>query len=128
MKIFLLIIPTKMNFWEKVSILKRAAIEKKANDLVLLNLKGAGFVTDYFLICSGRSDRQVQTIAMHIEEEMEKAGNKALGKEGFREGNWILIDYGEIWVHVFYQPTREFYDLEGLWSEVPRIPIEEIAN
>jgi ribosome-associated protein len=98
-----------------------AAIEKKAQDPVLLELKGISSFTDYFLLCSGRSDRQVQAIAQGIEEALKKKGIRPLGQEGTAEGRWILLDYEDVVVHVFLDPVRKFYDLEGLWLEARRI-------
>ncbi len=98
-----------------------AAIEKKAQDPVLLELKGISSFTDYFLLCSGRSDRQVQAIAQGIEEALKKKGLRPLGQEGTAEGRWILLDYEDVVVHVFLDPVRKFYDLEGLWLDAQRI-------
>jgi ribosome-associated protein len=103
----------------------RAAIEKKAHDPVLLELKGITSFTDYFLLCSGKSDRQVQAIAQGIEETLRKKGIRPLGEEGTREGKWILLDYEDVVVHVFLEPVRRFYDLEGLWIDAPRIDPEK---
>lgn len=80
--------------------------------------------TDYFIILSGNSDRHVQGIADSIETEMKKIGIIPLGIEGFTEGKWILIDYSDVIVHIFYAPFRNFYDLEKLWADAPRIKIE----
>lgn len=104
-----------------------AAIEKKALDIVLLNLKGIVSYADYSLICSGRSDRQVQAIAQSIETELKKLGHRALGVEGTNQGRWVLIDYGDLVVHVFQESVRKFYDLEGLWLDAPRVEIEDEA-
>jgi ribosome-associated protein len=103
----------------------KAAIEKKATDLVLLEMKTTTSFTDYFVICSGKSDRQVQAIAQGIEETLEKEGIRPLGEEGKAEGKWVLIDYEDVVVHVFLEPIRRFYDLEGLWIDAPRINFEE---
>jgi len=102
-----------------------AAIEKKAHDPVLLELKGITSFTDYFLLCSGKSDRQVQAIAQAIEETLKKEGIRPLGQEGMREGKWVLIDYADVVVHIFLDPVRRFYDLEGLWIDAPRIDLPE---
>jgi ribosome-associated protein len=103
----------------------RAAIEKKAQDPVLLELKGITSFTDYFLLCSGKSDRQVQAIAQAIEEALKKRGIQPLGQEGMREGRWILIDYEDVVVHIFLEPVRKFYDLEGLWIDAPRVDLQK---
>jgi len=103
----------------------KAALEKKAIDPVLLELKGTTSFTDYFLLCSGKSDRQVQAIAQAIEETLKKKGIRPLGQEGITEGRWILIDYGDVVVHIFLEPVRKFYDLEGLWIDAPRIDLQK---
>jgi ribosome-associated protein len=111
---------------EKSIFCAQAALEKKAFDITILELKKASSLTDYFLICSGRSDRQVQAIAQSIEEKMGKKGMRPLGEEGMREGRWVLMDYDDVVIHIFYDQVRRYYDLEGLWIEAPRInPPEE---
>jgi len=102
----------------------RAAIEKKALDPVLLEMRGISSVTDYFLICTGKSDRQVQAIARSIEETLEKRGIRPLGQEGATHGKWILMDYNDVVVHIFLEPIRTFYDLEGIWGDATRIEPE----
>ena len=106
---------------EKSLYCVRAALERKAYDLVLLDVQQISSFTAYFLICSGRSDRQVQAIARSIEGDLKKIGVRPLGMEGFEEGKWILMDYEDVVVHVFLDPVREFYDLEGLWLDAPRV-------
>ena len=104
-----------------------AALEKKAKNLILLNVKENSAFTDYFLICSGASDRQAQAIASSIREKMKKDGILPLGVEGESHGQWILMDYDDVVVHIFYEPVREFYDIERLWSEAPRMEVDENA-
>jgi ribosome-associated protein len=103
----------------------KAAVEKKATELVLLEMQGVTSYTDYFFICSGKSDRQVQAIAQRIVEVLEEEGVHPLGLEGTSEGKWVLMDYGDVVIHVFLEPVRRFYDLEGLWIDAPRIDVEE---
>ncbi len=105
---------------EKAFLCARAALDHKAIDLVILEVQKISSFTDYFVICSGSSDRQVQAIAAHIEEKLGQQGINPLSVEGQREGRWILLDYGEVVAHIFYQPVREFYDLERLWADAPR--------
>jgi ribosome-associated protein len=102
----------------------KAAIEKKAAEPILLKMKGITSFTDYFFICSGKSDRQVQAIAQGIEEDLKKKGIRPLGQEGLREGKWILMDYEDVVVHIFLETNRKFYDLEGLWIDAPRIEFQ----
>jgi ribosome-associated protein len=103
----------------------KAAVEKKATELVLLEMQGVTSYTDYFFICSGKSDRQVQAIAQRIVEVLGEEGVHPLGLEGTSEGKWVLMDYGDVVIHVFLEPVRRFYDLEGLWIDAPRIDVEE---
>ena len=104
-----------------------ASLEKKATDLVVMNVSEISFFTDYFVICSGASDRQVQAIASAIQEKMKKNGLLPLGVEGEKNGQWVLMDYDDVVVHVFYEPVREFYGIERLWSEAPKVAINEEA-
>jgi len=102
-----------------------AALEKKALEPVLLDVTGQSSYTDYILVLSGRSDRHVQAVADAVQEHLKKEhGRRALGVEGKRDGHWTLIDFGDLVVHVFYHPVREFYDLEGLWVDAPRVPVD----
>lgn len=101
----------------------KVATEKKAEELVLLDMRSTSSFTDYFFICSGKSDRQVQAIAQGIEEALEKEGVRPLGLEGVSAGKWILMDYEDVVVHIFLEPMRRFYDLEGLWIDAPRIDL-----
>jgi len=102
------------------------ALDKKGIDLKLLDVRGISTLTDYLLLVSGRSDRQVQAIAENIKTELKDQHDIfPLAIEGMDKGRWVLIDYGEIMVHVFQQPVREFYDLEGLWSEAPEVELAQ---
>lgn len=101
-----------------------AALEKKAVDIVLLKTREIVSYADYFLICGGRSDRQVQAIAQSIGKALKKQGHRALGIEGMNQGRWVLIDCGDVIVHIFQESVRRFYDLEGLWIDAPRVDIE----
>ena len=110
---------------EKADLIVTAAREHKAFDLTLLELNPLTSIADFFFICSCRSSRQVQAVADHIIELVKKNGGyRPLGVEGRNEGHWILIDYGEVVAHVFHEPHRNFYDLEGLWIEARRIDLE----
>lgn len=88
-----------------------------------MDIRGLSSIADYLLICSGISDRQVQAIATSIEEGLAKKGIKPLGVEGISGGRWVLMDYVDVVVHIFYEPIRSFYDLEGLWADAPRLEI-----
>ncbi|MFZ5450423.1 MAG: ribosome silencing factor [Thermodesulfobacteriota bacterium] len=92
----------------------------KGLEPVALEVKGLCSFADYFLICSGSSRRHVLALAEHLEEALGRAGIKPLGVEGLQEGLWVLMDYNDLVIHLFSQPHREFYNLEGLWAEAPR--------
>jgi len=100
------------------------ALDKKAFNLKLLKVAGISSLTDYILIASGRSDRQVIAIAEGVRLGMKEACDEMpLAVEGMAEGRWVLIDFGDIMVHVFQQPIRDFYDLDGLWNDAEEIPL-----
>lgn len=99
----------------------QAALGKKAEGLVVLDVRGLTSIADAFIICSGRSNRQVSAIADHIERFLKQKGLRPLGVEGKSEGHWVLMDYGDVIIHVFYSETRAFYDLEGLWVDAKPI-------
>lgn len=102
----------------------KAADDKKAWDIVTLDMSDSSLMADYFVICSARNNRQSQSIADNIEEQMEKNGYDVRHVEGYREGKWILIDAGEVIAHVFVEQDRQYYDLENLWCDAPRIAYE----
>jgi ribosome-associated protein len=111
--------------WDKTLLLARFALEKKACNLVVMEVREHTSIADYFIICSGRSDRQVQSIAQGIDENLSAAGLAPLSVEGANRGHWVLMDFSDVIVHIFYEPVREFYDLEGLWGDAPRIELPE---
>lgn len=94
-----------------------AASDKKAQDIVILDMDGVSLVTDYFIIASANSSTQVKAIADNIEEKLAEQGTKLLHREGYREGRWILLDYGSCIAHVFVEEDRRFYNLERLWGD-----------
>jgi ribosome-associated protein len=114
-----------LNSWEKALLLSRFALDKKSYDLVLMEVRDVTSIADYFLICSGRSDRQVQSIAQGIQENLGKLGIVPLSIEGLSRGQWVLMDYSDVIVHIFYQPVRDFYELEELWGHAPRVELPE---
>jgi len=100
------------------------ALDKKVLDLRILEVKGLSCLTDYLVIGTGRSDRQVQAVAESVHLGLKKDhAILPLGVEGMKEGRWVLIDYGDVMVHIFQEPVRAFYDLDGLWTEAPDVPI-----
>jgi ribosome-associated protein len=112
---------------EKAIILALAAREKKANDTEVIEIKALSDIADYFLVCSADSDRGVKTIVDNVQQKLKEMGERAIGVEGYTEGRWVLIDSADVVIHVFYEPVRRFYDIEGLWIDAPRIklPIED---
>jgi len=113
---------------EKARLCLKTIQERKALEPVLLHVEALTSVADYFLITGGSSTRQVQAIARHLRETLRKAGVRPFGTEGEQEGQWVLMDYGDVIIHIFYQPLREFYDLEGLWIEAPQVDTEDPAQ
>jgi ribosome-associated protein len=99
----------------------KAAYGKKAMNLVALDVHQLTSFADVFIICSGRSNRQVNAIAEHIQVDLRKHKIKPLSVEGAKDGQWVLLDYGHVIIHIFYDPMRDFYDLEGLWVDAERI-------
>ena len=96
------------------------ALERKAHDVVILDLRGISTATDYFVIAGGTSDVQVKAIAEHVHDELKKESVRPEHKEGLRGGRWVLLDYVDFVVHVFHPQARDFYQLENLWGDAPR--------
>lgn len=110
---------------ELAVVAARAAADKKARELIALDVSERLVLTDVFLVTSGASERQVGAIVDGVEDAMHAAGVKALRKEGVGEGRWVLLDYGDIVVHVQHDEDREFYALERLWKDCPVVPLPE---
>lgn len=100
-----------------------AAEDKKAEDIVVLNMEGISLLADYFIICSGNSDRQVQAIAKELIDKAHEAGTPVKSVEGFDAARWILVDLGDVVAHVFHKDERNYYNLERLWREAPTMEI-----
>lgn len=113
------------NSLETARLCARTGLDKKAEDLVILDVHTLSSFTDYFVIMSGRSTRHVQGLAEAIEDEMGTKKKGAASREGLAEGLWVLLDYDDVIVHIFYRGTREFYNLEGLWHDAPRVGIDD---
>ena len=103
----------------------RYALDKKAYDLLLMDVGECTSLAEFFLICTGRSDTQVQAIAQSIEENLRALGRKPRMVEGLRSGQWVLMDYGDVVVHIFLESVRAFYDLERLWARAPIVTLPE---
>lgn len=116
---------SKLEPKKKALEIARFALDKKAEKIVILNIKKLSTVADYLVICSAESERQVQAIVSAVDEGLRKSGERPLGTEGAGEGRWALMDYNDVVVHVFLEPVRSFYDLEGLWAEAP---VTEVAD
>ena len=99
----------------------KAILGRKALNVVALDVAEMTSYADVFIFCSGRSNRQVTAIAEHIKTDLKQHEIKPISVEGTKEGHWVLLDYGHVIIHVFYEPIREFYDLEGLWVDAKRI-------
>jgi len=108
---------------ERLLLCINASLKRKAKNLTILNIKDLSSFADYFIICSGTSDRQVQSIAASIHENLKNYGIVPLGIEGENIGKWVLMDYEDVIIHVFYEPIREFYDIERLWPDAPRMDV-----
>lgn len=100
-----------------------AVLGRKAVDVAVLDVRGLTSIADAFIICSGRSSRQVTAIAEHVERELRNRKIKPLSVEGAKEGQWVLLDYGYVIIHVFFESVRRFYDLEGLWTDARRLKL-----
>jgi ribosome-associated protein len=105
----------------KLDTYVQAILGKKAESIVILGVGELTSLADAFIVCSGRSNRQVMAIAEHVKTTLKKQNIQALRMEGMQEGHWVLMDYGDVIIHIFYDPVRSFYDLEGLWSDAPRL-------
>ena len=115
----------KNGFESELKQFINAIYGKKVIELVALDVRGLTSVADAFLICSGRSNRHVSAIAEHIRLELKKHDIHPLSVEGRRRGHWVILDYGHIVIHVFYEPVRALYDLEGFWADAPRFEIDK---
>ena len=117
-------VPSPAELDERVRLALHAAAEKKAHDLVVLDLREVASFTDYFVIASGTNVRQVQAVADEVQEQLRKRlGVKPARVEGYNTAEWVLLDYGDFILHVFEEKSRRFYDLERLWRDAARVPV-----
>jgi len=106
-----------------------ACQEKKAEDVTILELeKGSGAFTDYFVVCSGSNPRQIQAISDEVEQRLKNAGMRPTHVEGYKQAEWVLLDYVDFVVHVFSEKSRRFYDLERLWKSAKRLEVSDLAR
>ena len=110
---------------ELLVTVSKAADDKRAEDIVVLDMKGISLITDYFLVCHGNSDKQVQAIAREMKEKAEEKGYTVKHLEGFDDAKWVLVDLGDVVAHVFHRDERGYYNLERLWGDAPLYPIEK---
>ncbi len=116
----------ELNSSDIASLAAEAASDKKAEDIVAIEVAKLLVVTDFFVICTGTNDRQVKAIAEHIEDRLrDELGVKPIGREGESEGRWVLLDFVDVVVHVFQPEERDFYRLERLWSDAPRLALPD---
>jgi len=101
----------------------QAALDKKALDVEIIDVTGKVDYADYVVVMSATSDRQANAIAKNVDGELSRAGTRATSIEGLPQGAWVLMDYGDVIVHIFHQDTRGYYDLEALWSDADRVEI-----
>lgn len=109
---------------ELANVAALAADSKQAEDVIALDVSGPLPLTDIFLIATGRNERNVVAIAGEIEDKLNESGVKTLRREGRQEGRWVLLDFGDLVVHVFHEEDRLYYSLERLWKDCPAIPLE----
>lgn len=108
-----------MDNQELLKIAVKAADDKRAEDILALNMQGISLIADYFIICHGNSDKQVQAMAREMKEKAQENGYDVKRIEGFDEARWILIDLGDVVAHVFHREERSYYNLERLWGDAP---------
>lgn len=116
--------PASPRSLELLQIAARAADDKSGEDLVALDVSGPLPLTDVFLLVTGRNERNVQSIAGEVEDKLNEAGVKTLRREGRAEGRWVLMDFGDLVVHVFHEEDRMYYSLERLWKDCPALPLD----
>lgn len=102
--------------------------DKKAENIVALNMKGISLIADYFVICSGNSEKQVQAIAHELKKRVQEEGMELKRLEGYDQARWVLIDLGDVIVHVFHKDERLYYNLEKLWGDAPQVELDEVLQ
>lgn len=116
-----------MNESKKMALLAVEALEdKKAEDITIIDISEVSVLADYFIIADGNNKNQVQAMVDNVQEELFKAGYEMKQMEGYREGNWILLDFGDIIIHIFDKENHLFYDLERIWKDGKEVSIEEL--
>ncbi len=113
---------------EKALKIAKLIDDKKGSNIKILELKDLTIIADYFVICSCESTTQVKALTEYVDEMMKKEGIRPLGIEGFNHAHWVLMDYNDVIVHIFLEEQRYYYDLERLWLDAPRIPLEKVEK
>lgn len=114
-----------MNAHDLLQLTVKACNDKKAEEIVVLNMKGISLIADYFVICHANNPKQVQAICHEIKEKADEKGIAVKRLEGFDEAKWVLIDIGDVVAHVFHRDERSYYNLEKLWGDAPREDVSE---
>ncbi|MBO8156013.1 MAG: ribosome silencing factor [Bacillaceae bacterium] len=114
-----------MNSKELVLLAANACDDKRAENIVVLDMKHVSLIADYFLICHGNSERQVQSIAREIKDQAEEKGIDVKRMEGFDHARWVLVDLDDVVCHIFHKDEREYYNLERLWGDAREVPVED---
>ena len=109
-----------------LEIVYKAIDDKRGEDIVVLNMENISLLADYFLICNGNSDRQAQAIAREVQDKAQENGYEVKRIEGFDSARWILVDIGDIVVHIFHKDERSFYNLERLWGDAPQLDLPTV--
>lgn len=113
---------------EVAKLVAKAASEKKAVNPIILDIRGLSVIADFFVICNGNSETQVQAIAKEIKDKVNEHEINIVGMEGTSDARWILLDLGDVVVHIFHKEERDFYNIERLWKDAPQIEFEEIVG
>ncbi len=109
-----------------INLAAKAADDKRAEDIVALDMNGVSLISDYFLICHGNSEKQVQAIAKEIKDQALEHGMDVKRLEGYDQARWVLVDLGSVIVHIFHKDERNYYNLEKLWGDAPHLALDEI--
>jgi ribosome-associated protein len=109
---------------ETALLVAAAGLDKKAEDILVFDVRGLSSYADYLVLMTADSDRQAGAIADHVDQALKQAGHTKVAVEGYETGSWIIVDYGDVVIHVMGRETRAFYDLEGLWADAPRLEIK----
>ncbi|GGC92279.1 ribosomal silencing factor RsfS [Thalassobacillus devorans] len=115
-----------MDSKEMMKLAARACDDKRAEDIVVLDMSEVSLIADYFLICEGSNERQVQAIAREVKEKAEESGLSVTRMEGFEQARWILVDLNGVICHIFHKDERNYYNLERLWGDAPTVAIESV--